>query len=67
MAKNTTRKRIRHNAQSAFESMTKAQDSMALIAKDADERSDHINTNLPAIMGGLQVVQDTFEKFYEGL
>ena len=47
--------------------MTKAQDSMALIAGLADERSDHINDNLPAIMGGLKVVQDTFEKFYEGL
>ncbi len=67
MAKRTTRVKIRHNARQAFESMTKALDSMALMAEMADERSPYINDDLPPIMASQKIVQDTFEKLYEKL
>lgn len=67
MAKRTTRNMIRHNARQTFEYMTKAVDSMALMASHADGRSPHIDSDLPPIMAAQKIVQDTFEKLYEKL
>ena len=67
MAKHTTRRLIRDNAKKVFEYMTKASDSMATMAAHADERSEPINSDLPAIMAAQKMVQDTFEKLFEKL
>ncbi|MBD3425705.1 MAG: hypothetical protein GF409_00580 [Candidatus Omnitrophica bacterium] len=67
MASRTTRNKIRFQAKSAFEDMVRVQDHLAGIAALADDRSPHIDNNLPQIILAQETVMQAFEKFMEGL
>ncbi len=47
--------------------LKKAQRNANIIALWADDRSDYINDNLPAIITYMDLIIKTFEQFEEGL
>jgi len=67
MAGRSTRNKIRHQADQAWEHLAKAQLNMTQIAALADDRSEVINESVPPIIAAMETIITTWDKLREVL